>query len=536
MIEFNYRGFLWFLAIALLCTTMMIVVVNAEETGSYVIINETTPTATPTIPMSNATGERIEQGQEVYLGDVVDISGVVGWYNDDKGASYIQYCDGYDCGGYYKPYMLKLPLRTRVPGSESQYRFYINPEIFGNRTGYWYQYDPDDEAGHGNTVAFKVISMYRDVTTTFQNGTVINSTEYSGNTTGMVIKPIFYLPDYRVSDYVLARGDTLTIETGQPAKVWLFGRNSQITDRETYTENITFTHKDTVNLEPGTYSVVIEYAGKNGEFDVRFKDSALQWRDGWNGLQSVPLTGTQPALITDILTNTILKTDDWYQVKKLEVQDPTVTVERVDEIGMGSDYSRYQEYRLEPGMVTLFDVKGYTNAVNGTNIVVTLDESIHNTREMREYTFTTTARQKEHGYLSEYQVYVPIVWDKMGVGMHTITVRNDLGAIMAHDFPVSVMPADSFRPNATLKYSGDRNPWVPTPTPEVVIHKETVVVTQQVPVKIAPSQAEIDAAAQKIVDEQTRNTEMLVVIGAVVIMALAFIGWFAWSIWRAKKK
>ena len=60
-----------------------------------------------------------------------------------------------------------------------------------------------------------------------------------------------------------------------------------------------------------------------------------------------------------------------------------------------------------------------------------------------------------------------------------------------------------------------------------------VVTVQEI---ITPSPEQIKDAAQKIVDAQNRATESVIVIVAVGLVALGFIAWFLYSIWRGRGK
>lgn len=480
---------------------------------------------------------RIEQGGDVYLNDTVDISGVTGWFVASDGSSFIQYCGGFDCTNYNNPFLLKLPLKTRVPGSATQYRFYIDPAIFSSRTGDWYQYDEDDKASHGNTIAFHVVAMYRNTTALLPNGSYVNQTEYLGRTTGMLTtQEIHYLPEFPVSDYLLARGDRLTIETRAPAKVWLFGLRSQIYDRFTAQNNITFNENETRSLEPGSYYVMSVYPGKNGEYDTRFSDDVIEYRDGWNGIQKKNIYGVQPLLVVNQLQEIINRTDDTFHLDKLEVQEPTITIEYFTEVPLYTNYSRYQEFKTETGLVSMFDVRGYTNAAPGTNITITLDKDKHVPNEMRKYTFYGEAKRNHYGNRSMYQIYVPIVWEKMTpYVMHTIEVTDALGAKTLHDFPISTLPADSYRPNATVKYAGERNPWIPTPTPAVVTVVQTTEIIRVVEKQVTPSDEQV-RAQQEVVYWQGATEIAILIAAALGIIGCAILLFYGYYIHKKTMK
>lgn len=189
--------------------------------------------------------------------------------------------------------------------------------------------------------------------------------------------------------------------------------------------------------------------------------------------------------------------------------------------------------------ITVLDIRGYTNAANGTKITVVLDEGRSYKAYIAERIKSTEAIRTNPGHLSYYRVYLPIDYDTLAAAdalNHTITARTAIGGVVYKDFWISVLPADSFKPNATIKYIEGRNPFVPTPTPEIVVKRETVVVTQTIPVPQAPSQEQIDAAAQRLLGEQNQKTVATIAIVTGSLLVLAFVGWFTWSIQRARKK
>jgi hypothetical protein len=229
-------------------------------------------------------------------------------------------------------------------------------------------------------------------------------------------------------------------------------------------------------------------------------------------------------------------TYDTYQIQKLSVQDPSITIEHMNRIWVGGA----KEYYKDPdkrGNVSLMDVRGYTNVLPGTNVSVTLDEAGRTPREISKlYTYSGKAQGTYLGDMRYYQVYVPLYWDDLKPGMHNLTARTELGGYSVANFPVNEESLDSYIPPQTIKFMGSSNPWVPTPTPEIVIQKETVVVTQKIPVTIAPSDEQIRIEARKIVEEQNRNTEVMYLIAVIGIIGVCFIGWFGYSVWRAKRK
>jgi len=469
---------------------------------------------------------RIAQGDSIYLNGTYDISGVIGWDSRAGDSNYIAHCGGFTCYDTSTPYLLKLPPRARTPGSESLYNYWIDPEIFAGRTGDWFQYDKSDAGSHGNTMAFRVVAMYQNQTLVYPNGTTINQSVIAwGDIEGLKLIPDYILPEKPVADYLLARGDDFSISGDTIQKIWIFGRNTPLYDYETDNGDLTYNQSITETMEPGSYYLMKHFPGKNGDFDVRYFDDRIQWKNKWSGIVNVDVPGIQPLMVADMVAKSINKTDDEFVLYKLEVQAPSVTIEGFSEVPITTRYSRYEEYRTEEGFVSLFDVRGYTNFVPGTVITVTLDPTRRTPLDIAQFTFNTTAKRQDGGSMSYYRVYVPIVWDDMTVGMHTLEVSSRFGTKMYYDFPISVLPEDSFKPNATVKYTGDRNPWVPTPTPEVqiTIIEKRVVVTQTILVPVTPTNEVVKEEQKNIILEYIAYGIIGLIITAAIVLAIRYV-------------
>jgi hypothetical protein len=497
MSEFNYRGVAWCILIALMFAAAVWVITipaKAEPNESYVIVTEDTyPYHEP---------YRIDQGQTVYVNDTIDIAGMghgklqLAWYG-----KYSEYDD--------PQYVIKTSLFKR-----ELINFWLDPAVFSERTGRWFQYYGNETERNGNLIAFKVSDRKRNVTTPFNNVTE-----------DVVKTPIYIppLPEKHITDYLVARGDDLTINS---SRVWIFGTLDGI-----YAHGGYFTADEIQDLEIGSYKVVLQDPGRNAIFEVNYDAKNRLLTSPWKNVPDESVAGSQPMLDIKKFYERIKATDDRVQTFDLEVQLPEVYVDRIDEVAVGSRIP----IAYEPGM-TLLDVRGYTNSKNESVVTAVLDPDDQTVRTIAKNSYTSTAIRENPGSMSSYQVYIPINKNQMPNGIHTVKVSTAIGSSMLHDFPVSEMPADSFVPNATLKYIGDRNPWVPTPTPEIVVKSVEVPVTQIVTVQMTPSETQISDAAKKLIDRQNQELEVVAVIGAVMLLALAFIGWFAYSIWRARGK
>ena len=488
---------------------------NITENGSYVTVEMPQLDYNFTHFLYAGT-YRIAQGSDVYINDTIDISGM-GW--GDGFAWYGRYGE-YDTAQYVYEF--------------SDYRkqtlmnFYIDPAIFSSRLGMWYQYYGNTTEPNGNLAAFYVRDRHLNTTMTYSNGTIMNTTIYvKGATTPLVVPQPSVLPEVHVADYLLAIGDPLIVKTYGPAQVWIFGRVDK-TYGSTPNDNMTFDAKTFENFEPGTYTMIVQHPGNNTDFDVRFNNNTLEYKTGWNGVQNADVSALQPRMVMSQLLQLLGKTDDDYLTYSLEIDQPDIRVTSIDDIWLKS---KIDEFHIDNSAdVTFKDIRGYTNFQNGTNLTVSLDKDYNGYGKARFTTYAQTWRSA-NGNRTMFQAYVPIIWDTIPLGMHTITVSGP-GASTDANFPVELMPADSYRPNTTLKYTGDANPWkpnltTPTPLPAITI---TIPVTILVPVTPAP----------EVVYEQQKKAQGDIIGGwatmigfsLAALVVLFFGGRYLLSVWR----
>jgi hypothetical protein len=109
----------------------------------------------------------VQQGDSVAIGERVDLSGAIGW-QDSNGDWNLAYYGR--SGSEMDPqYTIKIVKKSDL------YNYYIDPAIFGQRLGPWYQfYGNATEDNHGNTLAFRVVQTKN--ITPFDNTTGENVT------------------------------------------------------------------------------------------------------------------------------------------------------------------------------------------------------------------------------------------------------------------------------------------------------------------------------------------------------------------------
>lgn len=470
----------------------------------------------------------IENGQCVPLNSTVDISSL-GW-----GVPEISWM-----GPYYTGFVpdnvtdkYDLPLSNRPSLLKN---FYIDPAIFGNKMGYWYQnygqqsyvlasgynYVPD---GSANNRMF-----YVNLTCpapTKQNFTV---TITQINTT--IPKLQSFLPLKKESDILLAIGDTISLAESGPIHWWLFGYGAeqQILDQPA-PNGVATLDTSTWNLEPGDYIMDKVQPGYTGIFEVRYDPgyySGLQvdgsvpaiWRASTNPYKPVAeqsISGLNPQNVRELLeqdvkTSVSNNISSWY----VSLQNAEITVDRIDATS-------------NPSNETYLNLRGYTNVKNDTPISITVDNGQFFYKQNKTWNTVAIAVDADPGIWREYNTLIPIDYGKMFPGQHYITVSTSYGASMTVPFYIYQAPPDSYVPPQYIRYIGS-SPFIPpvTVTVTVPVPGPTRIVT----VRETPSNEQIDSAAWALVDE------VLEYIGAMIAIcfgALLFAR-YLYRVYRRRK-
>lgn len=442
-----------------------------------------TPEPTP-VPIP----KRVDQGGYVYIGEYYDIAGVTGWANDD-GEYYLAWCNGgYGCYEGDASYLLHLPGKYKSGTVASQYRFYIDPEIFGTRLGVWEQWDGDYERA-GNTVAFRVAPT-RPPT----------EIEVEPTPEPTPTPEIPLVEPRKISDILIAHGDSFNFTTEDLAKLWVFGTLDGL-----YGVDPMLT-KDQINdLDTGSYALLVQHPGKNTIYEASYSLSDGTLVSPWRNVPTVDVSANTPPMVMDKLVDLLGKGDDTYEIYKLEIQNPSIEITSIDET-----YS---------GGISVLDVRGYTNVAPGSILNFTLDESKATTEQsLKDHTFIAEAQGEYNGYSRFFQVYIPLTWQDMTVEGHTIIGRTPHGGQVNSDFWVSILPEDSYRPNTTLKYILDRNPYLATPTPEVIREVVTQKVVETIYIPVTPSDEQVYAQQKAAADATAKEYTTKAAIAGVLII------------------
>ena len=426
---------------------------------------------------------RVPQGGVVVLGSTYDISGVAAGYKD---LAYIdQYTDTFAADNDSITYMIELPQQN-----ELYYNYTINDDPFANRPGYWYRYNGGWDS-HANNRAFYVVLTNQS----FENQTANITVEQ------MYLPPVPpVVPERHVADYLLARGEPFNVTYNiTKASIWIFGRVNGIYDRRVDVNGTAyFNETETQGLEPGTYTLVYYSPGIDRRFDLRvINNTQLKYFDSDEfEIKTIDITAYSPLVVLDRLRSIAGMNDDNFTEYKLEVQDPAIEITSVDTLLM-YDYDNYNE-------TGVFQVRGYTNLANNTNLSFVLDESKTPARmlgqsRMQNRWNTTVLAVENPGSMRYFDIGIPVNLAEIPIGEHNITAYGDLGARMDVTFWNYNLPEGQTRPNQTRHYIGG-NEFVPTPTPEIVIQKEVVheITTLVVNVPVTPSDDQVHAAQDKV--------------------------------------
>ena len=248
-----------------------------------------------------------------------------------------------------------------------------------------------------------------------------------------------------------------------------------------------------------------------------------------------------PEVTVNMLRQIFPQTRDGYVIKKLSVQWPTVVISQMNEMYSVSAKTYYHDSSRR-GNVSVMDVRGYVNALPNTNITLKLDAANTYIKDTKFTTFNTTAIGGYEGDWRQWRVNVPFYWDALDTGMHTISARSILGGGTAYaDFPIGILPEDSFVPKPTVKYVGDRNPWVAPVTIEVTVPvpgPERTIIVPVTPSQESVDAAQLEAARMLKAEEDKKNSDMLWAVGILLVVGILLIGgaWYGLTVYRRAKK
>jgi hypothetical protein len=405
--------------------------------------------------------------------------------------------------------------------------YYIDPILFGDSTGYWYQgYDYNTNEVSGNTRMFKVEQ-------TCGPKEVTNYTVVVNLTNTITPKKLPYLPAKRDSDILIARGDDLALTTLTPLQWWLFGyaRSDGIYDRSGEGNKTIITNDDFKYLNTGNYQLVLVRPGDNKiteeYYNPEYKPEKFS-NDTYPAIVSVfratnpiSLFGLDPQSIESVLKTYVDNSiDDNLTTYRMQFMEPEIQIKRIDAIQNKTNS-------------TWYNIRGYTNVRNGTELTFTIDADKLNgkTIAIRQSKYIVESTD-DPGEWRQFNAMIPVDYTQVFPGPHDITVTSPQGATQTVPFYIYKELPAHYIPSQYIDYVGV-SPYV---TPQIITNTVTVpgpVVTVPGPiVTITPSEQDwnnyVEAQHRVLIEEG--------IIGAVIVFIICFVIYMIYTIYRSRRK
>jgi hypothetical protein len=461
--------------------------------------NNTTTITTSGYPFYNET-LHIENGQCVPLNATVDIASL-GW-----GVPKISYYGRYE-DSFSIPNGSDVIKSITMPNTVSKLsKYYIGPTEFENYIGYWYQNYNRDADQQGNVRMFKV--NYTCPPKVVKEIIVPNFT----TTEKIIPDKLEDLNERREASILIARGDNSMIQyIDTPSHWWMFGIGNGIMDENTTTNGKFFIpSSQTKSFRTGSYDVVVVQPGPNKLYeatyqpDYKFPGNTFTSKVIISPIRSVtPIDITSmfenPKVVEDRLIGSVKKSiDDTYKIYTVSFQEPEIQITRLDVLTNPSNDSYY-------------DLRGYTNMINGTVLTVKIDPKAINSKNKQFRVFTTKAFGADPGVWRQFNTVIPAV--DLSPGFHDIEISAPNGANQI----VQVYKYKDLAPHVTpppfVEYYG-ASPFI---TPVKIIQTVTVPVPgPTVFITITPSVEQIEAAQNKAVNNSFWG--WVITIGIILIM------------------
>jgi len=490
-----------------------------------------TPKTTIVVQPTNLTSpsvepiKRIVQGETVYIGDTYDISGVVGW------ASYLAWYNSYDPEPGVTPWTLQLPNTKK-----GYYMFYIDPSVFSDKLGDWYQYYGNYESA-GNLRAFRVApASERPI---FYMNVTENKTPFENIT---VPKP--WLPIRHIADYLIARGDSFNITVNSPTTMWLFGTNTGIYDTKSFNGTIQINESVMSSLEPGRYKLLLQtYGTTTDDFTMRYnvETQKLEWFDFKNFLvYKWDVSGYSPQVLYNKIIEIRPQLLDTFTEYTFELQEPAISITQIDPRTV-SIYGHMMSGLEYVNNQTYLDIRGYTNVAPGTKLSFIIDEDKQTPLTINKSTIWGEVWGDYGGDMRYFVCVVPVDKYGAGIGEHFITASTALGGSSIVPYYVYDAPIGTYVRDKPIRYIAGRigdTEFVPTPTPITIekIVTQKVVVTQTILVPVTPSKEFVKSQQDAVITDKIwyYGKWVLGLIGAGLVVG--YIGWVVIRKRRMDKK
>lgn len=482
-------------------------IVNTSDIFNPFSVNTTLQSSTiPNQPMyitAYKNNTRIEQGQCVEINGMYDVSGVIGFSTTTTYNAFSWY------GRYetsYEPYNNNtINYIYQMPNNrQAYYNFLIDPEIFRERQGYWYQYTGESERAANKRAFYVSDRCIRPV-----NETLVTASEQN-----IVLNPK-YIEPRKAGDILVSNDEPLYLNETGYYKTWVFGASKWVDGHELYLtpQYPTLELNVTKYLFSGSYSLVLQNYGGDAIYGV---DYGISDRNSTPqeflipSLRAIPIadiTGLQPILILPILTGILDQTDDFYKILKMEVQNPYVEI------------SGYQEIRYDNA--TLLEVTGYTNKAPGTPITVYIDRENQTGISVLYPSMTTMTEPGEIGNYRTFHGYFPLFYEQLAPGFHTLTAVLPSGEPSTVSFYIREEPKPHYTGPVYFKFV-DGNPFYEP----IIIEKEVireVPVIKEVLVKEPVDYTILAREKNQLLYDDIRNAIPKVIVGIVGLILVMYL-------------
>ena len=467
------------------------------------------PALNATWPVYNQTPQPIQNGQCVAINSTVDISSL-GWGVPEI-SYYGTWYDGFSAENISDEY--DVPLPNTAPALMN---FYIDPAIFASRPGYWYQnYEvwkiPNPNGYYYNAEASANDRMFW-VNTTCPIA--------SGNFTGITITKIIttaevpelkgWLPEKKSSDVLIARGDSATINESASLLWWMFGYSAGgiIRNQSNLYSNVTVLDSSGWTIPLGDYNLDLIRPGSNSIFEELYNATTDSLVSPFANIQPVSFAGLNPQNAEGIVEGRVHSSlDDSVETLHLQLMNPEIDINTIDAL-QTSDNS------------TLYDIRGYTNLANNTQLTVIFDKGQYFARQQKEWQTTVDTVSPDPGVWREYNTLIPVNYNEVFPGFHNITVEAADGASISVQVYIYQTPEPNYIPTQSYQYTGI-NPYI---TPVTVIQTVMVPpVIQTVTVPVTPSDEQVKAQQEIIQNEHEQYWEGIGILVAILFLFLYII-------------
>ena len=441
----------------------------------------------------------IMQGQCVELNKTYDISGV-GWYNE-KIVYYGRYYDAYqNADNSSVEATFKIPY-----GISKLQNFWIDPSFFGDRLGYWYNYY-DLVEKNSNARLFYVMDIcpVQEIVEKPEPA-IVNTSNYEYNKT--------LLPDKRTPyTTLLARGDSFELLNKTPMRYWIF--HNEFPKYDIDNSDILLASTDFRSAVAGEYVIGVVYAGNNSIIEEYYNahDSTIESvfkkypTEYVIGLQSISKesTGTVQYKLDQMVKHSF---DDRIEYYRVWFDDPIIQVEQYQQIDR--PYNR-----------SYLDIRGYTNVKAGTEITAELQSETSNGIMYYRTTAKSNVVEYSMSDWKQFSVLLPFNIADLPNGKHYVVLTVPQGARTVIEPYIKEELADHYQPPKTIRYV-DNNPFIPTPTPEIVI-KERIVERVNETVKVQEKIKEVDYVklSDKVIETLIVPATLIIIAGVVLLYGL----------------